>query len=124
MNEQTPEDNDTRQDVRQNTPAWAGGAILILIGIIFLARNLTGFSLDNWWALFILIPALTAFSRVVSIYQADGRLSGRARSSLIGGLVLTFIAFVFLFNLNFGALWPVFLIIGGMGLLLNSLLPE
>jgi hypothetical protein len=41
---------------------------------------------------------------------------------MLGGLVLTFLAAVFLFNLNFGALWPVFLILGGIGLLLNALL--
>lgn len=108
----------------RNRPAWIGGAILILIGLIFLVQNLTGFSLANWWALFILIPAVSSFGRAYSAYQSSGRLSGSARGALIGGLVLTFITFVFLFNLDFGKLWPVFLILGGIGLLINALLPD
>jgi len=108
----------------RNHPAWIGGAILVLIGVIFLVQNLTSFSLANWWALFILIPAASAFGRAYKAYQENGRLSGSARGGLAGGLVLTFIAFVFLFNLDFGRLWPVFLILGGIGLLINALLPD
>lgn len=108
----------------RSRPAWIGGAILILLGVIFLIQNLTGFALANWWALFILIPAVNAFGHAYSTYRAEGRLSGPVRGSLFGGLVLTFVAFVFLFNLKFGTLWPVLLIIGGIGLLINALLPE
>jgi len=105
-------------------PAWVGGAILILIGAYFLFRNVTGLSINNWWAIFVLIPAISAFGRAYSIYKADGRLSASARGSLIGGLVFIFAFIVFLFNLNFGTLWPVFLILGGVFLLINALLPE
>jgi len=42
------------------------------------------------------------------------------RGPLIGGLLLTFIAAAFLFSLDFGNLWPVFLILGGIALLLNA----
>jgi hypothetical protein len=105
-------------------PAWIGGAVLITIGVFFLIRNLTGYTLNNWWALFILIPAVTSFGRVVTIYQAEGVLNSHARGALIGGLILTFIAIVFLFNLNFGSLWPVILILGGIAVILNALLPE
>lgn len=108
----------------KNHPAWIGGAILILLGLIFLVQNLTGFSLSNWWALFILIPAVNAFGHAYNNYKSDGRFSGPVRGSLFGGLALTFVAFVFLFNLNFGTLWPVLLILGGAGLLINALLPD
>lgn len=128
MEQINPEQNDNQpeksSEKQYGTPAWIGGAILIVIGLIFLLRNLTGFSLDNWWALFILIPAATSFGRVVSIYQAEGRLTSSARRALIGGLILTFVCTVFLFELNFGRLWPVFLILGGIGMLLNALLPD
>lgn len=102
---------------------WVGGAILILIGAIFLVRNLTGFALENWWALFILIPAVTAFSRAYSIYQDQGRLTAEARGSMIGGFAITMVAVIFLFNLSFGMMWPLFLILGGVTLLINALLP-
>ena len=105
-------------------PAWIGGAILILIGLFFLLRNMTGFSLNNWWALFILIPALTTFARAYSSYQAERRLSTRARSQILMGLALIFLASVFLFSLDFGSLWPLFVILAGVALLVNALLPE
>ncbi|MBE0699600.1 MAG: hypothetical protein IH586_21965 [Anaerolineaceae bacterium] len=123
MSEDFSRQNDPESSNQYQKPAWIGGAILILIGFIFLLRNVTGFSLNNWWALFILIPAIGSFGRAISAYQTNGRLSAPARRALISGLVLTFIAAVFLFNLDFGSLWPVFLILGGIGLLLNALIP-
>lgn len=106
------------------TPGWIGGAVLIILGIIFLIRNITGFELDNWWALFILIPAVLAFARVFTSYQSEGRLTAEGRSSLIGGLVLLFVASVFLLGLDWGVIWPVFIILGGLALLINTLLPS
>ena len=123
MSDELPPQTEDNSNKQYQRPAWIGGVILIGIGVIFLLRNITGFSLHNWWALFFLIPAITSFGRVVTMYQADGRLTSRGRGALIGGLILTFIAVVFLFNLDFGSLWPVFLILGGIGLLLNALLP-
>ena len=40
---------------------WIGGAVLIALGIILLLSSLGSFYLENWWALFILIPAIGAF---------------------------------------------------------------
>ena len=121
MSEPSSFDNDRHG---KTNPSWIGGAILMLVGVIFLIQNLTNFSLNNWWALFILIPAVSSFNRAYRVYTADGRFSANARGALIGGLVFTFVAFVFLFNLNFGTLWPVFLILGGIGLLINAVLPQ
>jgi uncharacterized membrane protein len=42
---------------------WIGGAILILLGGVFLLQNLNIPFLANWWALFILLPAFRGFSR-------------------------------------------------------------
>ncbi len=99
---------------------WVAGVILIAIGIIFLATNLTGFSLNNWWALFILIPAAFTFSNAFSDYQANGRLTKKGRGELTGGLILSLIGCTFLFGWSWGVIWPVFLIIGGVSALLNA----
>ncbi len=123
MSEEFPKHDEINREGQHAKPAWIGGAILILIGVIFLVQNVTGFSLRNWWALFLLIPAITSFGRASSIYQAEGRLTASARGAALGGLALTFLTAIFLFNLNFGALWPMFLILGGVALLLNALLP-
>jgi len=99
---------------------WIVGVVLIVIGVIFLFSNLTDFSLDNWWALFILIPAVHNFGNAWNSFRRHGRLSHSARSSQTGGLFITLVASAFLFSLDWGLIWPWFLIIGGLSALLGS----
>jgi hypothetical protein len=40
---------------------WFGVA-LIALGMLFLVQNYLGYELRNWWALFILIPAIGSFA--------------------------------------------------------------
>ncbi len=96
------------------------GVILILIGIVFLVQNITDFDIGNWnwWALFILIPAFGYLSRARNIYRAEGRMSDALRGQVVGGAVLLLVATIFLFDLSWGMLWPLFLIIFGLGALL------
>lgn len=101
---------------------WVPGLILIGIGAFFLLRNFTDFELNNWWALFILIPAFGSLGNFWRIYQTEGRINRDARGSLIGSLVLFFISAIFLFNWSWAVVWPFFLIIGGVGALLSGLL--
>ncbi len=101
--------------------AWIPGLVLIGIGAFFLLNNFTNFQMNNWWALFILIPAFGSLGNFVRAYNKDGRLSNEARGSLIGSLILFFITAVFIFGWNWGTIWPVFLIIGGLGALLSGL---
>jgi hypothetical protein len=102
---------------------WIGGAILIVVGVVILLQNFTTFTLYNWWALFILLPAVGAFGNAWRIYQADGRLTASARANLIGGIILTMVAAIFLLNLNWTILGPVLLILTGLGFVLNAFLP-
>jgi len=117
-----PEPGENRSSRSPGT--WVGGAILILLGVIFLLQNTGIFTLANWWALFILIPALGAFGNAWSQYREAGRFDSQARGSLIGGLLLSIVAGIFLFGLDWGRIWPVFLIVGGISLLLNAMLPD
>jgi hypothetical protein len=106
---------------------WVGGLVLIAIGLLFLS-NTFGFSLGisfaNWWALFILIPGVTNLGRSMSYYQRDGRFSGRTRHAFVWGLILTVVASTFLFNWSWNLVWPVFLIIFGLGAVLTGVLGE
>jgi len=102
---------------------WVGGAILILLGAVFLLQNMGALTLRNWWAIFILLPAAGAFARAWRSFQdAGGRLTAQVRSALIGGLVLTLVAAAFLFELNWGLIGPVLLILAGVVLLVNMIL--
>lgn len=99
---------------------WLGGAVLIGVGLFFLLNNIFSVTLvGNWWAVFILIPAVFNLQRAWQVYRRDGYLSEKASGSLIGGLLIGAVAVIFLFGLSFGDWWPVFLIIVGLGALLK-----
>ena len=100
---------------------WVPGLILILIGAFFLFRNFTGFPLENWWALFILIPAVGNFSGAYESFRESGSLNRYARSQLFWGLFFVLLSGSFLLALDFGLIWPAFLILGGLALLLGAL---
>lgn len=93
---------------------WVG-FLLIGVGAIFLFNLFPVIQLTNWWALLILIPGLSKLAGGIS-----GRRNRARDGSIIGGLILTFIGFTFLFGLSLGSLWPVFLIIGGLGALIGG----
>lgn len=109
-----------RHHGRSKTP-WVPGVILIGLGLIFLLNNTTSYAIDNWWALFILIPAIGSFSKAAGIIRSEGEFNHQAWSALAGGTILTLVASAFLFNLSWGLIWPIFLIIGGLGLFLGAL---
>ena len=113
-------ETDTRSSSQHGDANWVPGIILIAIGVIFLFTNLTGFHLNNWWALFILIPAVKNFGSAWGSYQRHGRFTKSARGSLTGGMILSLIASAFLFNLDWGLIWPIFLIIGGISALFSG----
>lgn len=118
--------NEPRREARHDNRggAWIWGIFLILLGVGFLLQNAGIFDFENWWALFILLPAIGSFQSAWDSYRSAGsRLTAQARGQMIGGFILTVIAFTFLFGFNFGTLWPVLLVIAGVGLLINALLP-
>lgn len=117
-----PTDRKGEPPVPVNKPAWIGGAVLVAAGVILLAGNLTRFSLRNWWAVFLLIPAAGSLWTAATIWRRnEWRFNAASRGPLIGGLVLVFLAVIFLFNLEWGRVWPGFLIIVGGGLLLTGI---
>lgn len=95
---------------------WFPGVALIFVGVIFLLRQLTGFDLKNWWALFILFPAGINLYSAYQIYRSHG-FSQDARAHLFWGAFLVLLASVFLAGLDFEIIWPVFLILAGVGFL-------
>lgn len=103
---------------------WIWGIILVILGVVLLLENLGMRFLENWWALFILIPAFWAYVGAWDVYQDNNRLTRRAASALTLGILLTVVAFVFLLNVAVGVYWPVLLIAGGLALLMTGLIPE
>lgn len=102
---------------------WLIGVIVIVIGIVALGQNLgwwSGWSLNNWWALFILIPAFGSLAGAWRQYVANGRrFGGDVARPLLIGLLLVFVTLAFLFELDWSYIWPIVLILVGIGLLLG-----
>lgn len=130
--EPQPEPMDRREARRQRRAerlagpsrggTWILGLILIVLGGLFLLRNTGTFDipLKNWWALFILLPAIGSFDTARRIYHSAGnRLTAPASGSLLMGLVLTFVTAAFLFGLNWSLFGPLLLILAGIGVLLT-----
>lgn len=100
------------------------GPIVIIIGVIFLGKNAGWFGTEwgfhNWWALFILIPAFGSFAAAWGAYSANGRrLGGDVARTFMTGLLLLAVTIIFLLELDWGKVWPVLLVIVGIGLLLG-----
>jgi hypothetical protein len=113
--------NQDEQRPSRQRPAWIAGGVLILIGIVFIVRNVSGLYFDNWWALFILIPALGSLVTAWQMFERNGRrFTAASRGPLIGGIVLLAVTAVFLFNVDWGKVWPLFIILVGLGILLSS----
>jgi hypothetical protein len=104
--------------------AWVGGAVLIAVGVFLLFESLTSISLERWWALIILIPAAGAFANGWSAYRSSQGLTARARASLIVGMLLTMVTAGLLLELDWTVLGPVLVILAGLGLLINVVLPR
>jgi hypothetical protein len=116
MNDMTSEPTRHHHD-RADAAPWVFGGVLIVLGVFMLLRNITGWSLGNWWALFILIPAIGSLAKAWQLYQSYGTINERVRGPLIGGVVLLFVFAMFFFGFNWTLFWPIILIVIGIGAL-------
>lgn len=103
---------------RGRSGAFIGGFVLIAVGLVLLAQQ---FGIDlpnNWWALFILIPAAGAVARGLSAYRANGRrLDSVAVTAFASALLLLALTAIFLTGADWGVVWPIMVIIVGLGVL-------
>ncbi len=97
------------------------GLALVALGVLFLAQNYLGVPIDNWWAALILVPALGSFWAAWIAWRLTGN-GYAAAGPVTGGLLMLAFALIFLLNLSWSQIWPVFIVILGVGALLPSLL--
>lgn len=101
---------------------WVGGAVLIAVGGLLLLQNMgVGMGLQNWWALFLFIPAAVSGLAAYNTYRDKGYLDRAAWSALSGALIPLAIGLFFLFGLNWGVFWPLILIVVGITALINGM---
>lgn len=90
---------------------YVGGVILVVMGIGFLLSINFGFSMNYVWPLMFLIPV--GFS-IVQIYQDFQAGRDIGLSPIIGAASMLVIGLAWLLDWNWGNIWPVFLIFGGL----------
>lgn len=112
-------DEEKQQKEGKNHNAIIAG-VMILVGLVLVGANVLGMTLDNWWALFMLIPAFFLLSAVWQDYKENGRLTSKSTGSLIASLAIFTMVAIFLFDLNWGLLWPLAFVFGGIAVLLGS----
>ena len=99
---------------------WFGGLVLIAVGVLFLFNNVGTFNIHNWWALFILIPVVAAWGEAFRAMQRGGGITHEVTTKLTGSLFPLFVACIFLFNWDWGQVWPGFIILAGIAALFNN----
>ncbi|HEC23033.1 MAG TPA: hypothetical protein ENI95_08960 [Chloroflexi bacterium] len=131
MSELPPSERPAAAPRRKGTSTLVFAVVLILIGVYLLFDNLGllyfdfFYYLENWWALFLLIPAVAMLRSAWVAYQESGHQFTRMASrQLLGALALMVITVILLFDLDWGDYWPLFLIIAGVGVLIGKVAEE
>jgi hypothetical protein len=101
-----------------NRTTW--GIALIVLGGLFLldTLNLVPIHFYNWWAIFIMVPGINFLITAFQRYQQDGAFSYPARRAAFRGTLLVLVALTFFLNIDWGIVFAILLICGGLYLLL------
>ena len=100
------------------------GVVFILVGAAVLFSMTTGYTLHNWWALFMLIPAGKMSMELWQDYETNGRLTKKTSGLIIPITVLLTIISIFLFNLSWSIIWPASFIAVGVSILVGGGMPN
>jgi LiaF transmembrane domain len=97
------------------------GGILVVLGVLFLVRDRIDIDWGLVWPFFLIVPGAYVFARAIFTRDHRDRTGG-----FIGGAILLFLGGVFLlqnyYALDWQKVWPFFLIIPGVGLLVGAFL--
>lgn len=113
-----------RADRQRGGLGWLAGLVLIAIGAFYFLYEF-GYvpALTNWWALFLLLPGVGTLSAALGAYRRNGgQWTTEVTLPFIAGLFFMGLTAVFLFDLNYNWLWPLFLIAAGLLIITSSLL--
>ncbi len=102
----------------------ATGLVVVLVGVLFLLRNLgvalPFLQLHNWWALFILLGAVPSLAYAAQRYRSSGRVDQGVLHALLTGAAVVMVAVLFLLDLEWERWWPLFVIYGGLWMLVRG----
>ena len=106
---------------RKNENSWIIGISLLLGGTIFLVQNLTGWRIEKWWSILLIIPALASFVTAWRKYQKYRRTQRGAFLRLLAtGLLLLMMVPVLLFSFQWQEILPTLFFPAGLVVLLGA----
>jgi hypothetical protein len=95
--------------------------VFIAVGVVLIISNVSGFEFDNWWVLFMLVPAALFVKNIYDDYRVNGRLTARSTGAIIATLAILATAATFLFEaITWGMIWPIGLIFAGIAIFLGN----
>ena len=96
---------------------------VIALGVLFLLRNLgigyDFFEFHNWWAWLILVASAAPLAHAIELYRAGGTFDGAVIHHLLVAGAVIVVAVLFLLDLDWGRWWPLFVIFGGLAMLVR-----
>ncbi len=108
-------------DRQGRTGGIVAGVVLVVLGLLFLFRDWIDVDWGVIWPFALIIPGAWVFGRALFARDQRDRTGG-----FIGGGILLFLGAVFLlqnyYDLDWQKIWPFFLIIPGVGLLIGAFL--
>ena len=98
--------------------------VVIAIGVFFLLGNF-GFDVPffdgaNWWAWFILIGAVGPLLYAMERYRNTGTADAEVLHSLLTAAAIVMVALMFILQLSWAQWWPLFMIYGGLCMLVRG----
>jgi hypothetical protein len=110
--------------VRRSRHGIMPALLVVAIGALFLLGNLgihfPVFDHANWWAWFILVGAAWPLFDAVDRYRSTGTVDGEVLRSLSTAAIIVVVALMFLLRLSWQRWWPVFVIYGGLCMLVRG----
>lgn len=98
--------------------------LVIALGVFFLLGNLgiqlAFFNQQNWWAWLVLVAAISPLADAMQRYRRVGAIDGAVVHSLLTAAAIVMVALMFLLQLAWRQWWPVFVIYGGLCMLVRS----
>ncbi len=117
----TPEQKPV-QTLRRRTRFPFFGIVLVVLGIVFFLQQTGNLTENfNWWALFILIPAVSSLTGMYYAIRNSGTFNQTARSAAGTAVVFFTLSFMFLFNLDWAIYWPLMVLAVGFSILIGSI---
>lgn len=108
----------------RKTNSLTGAIILIVIGLFLILQRLGISGFKNWWAIFILIPSISSTGNLVREIRSAGGFHFSMASNVLGILFPAAVAFMFMFELDWGLYWPIFIMLAGVSMILTGFIGE